>query len=223
MYTGDPEGVTPVSEPGANRLRALRAEFDEWADEYEEDLVHPEGVLVGYAEARKRAASLVHIRPGDVVVDLGAGTGLFAECFLDRGPSIIGVDLSPRMLARAAAKHPDWQYAAGHFLAIPLPDRTADVVISAFAFHHLETAEWAFALREVRRIVKPAGPFLLVDILFADEDARNEARRRLGSAWEEENYPTYPRLAQVARDLGLRTTFTALTPLHGAVLFEGPG
>ncbi len=54
--------------------------------------------------------------------------------------------------------------------------------------HHLETAEWAFALREVRRIVKPAGPFLLVDILFADEDARNEARHRLGSAWEEENY-----------------------------------
>ncbi len=30
-------------------------------------------------------------------------------------------------------------------------------------------------------------------------------------------------MAQVARDLGLRTTFTALTPLHGAVLFEGPG
>jgi putative AdoMet-dependent methyltransferase len=213
--------VTLVSEAGDERLRALRAEFDEWADRYEADLEHPEGVLVGHADARRLSASLLTVRPDDVLVDLGVGTGLFAECFDGGGATVIGVDLSPRMLARCAEKHPAWQYAAGHFLAIPLPDHTADAVISAFASHHLDTDEWPDALREVMRVLKPAGKFLLVDILFVDEETKDEARRILGEAWEEENYPVYTHLGPVAAELGLRATFTALTPLHAAVLFEG--
>jgi hypothetical protein len=59
-----------------------------------------------------------------------------------------------------------------------------------------------------------------VDILFADDGAKDTARKRLGAEWEEENYPLYPMLARAADTLDLRTTFTPLTPLHTAVLFE---
>jgi putative AdoMet-dependent methyltransferase len=204
----------------AEAIKRLRAEFDEWADSYDAEMAAPTGVLVGYDEARRQAAALVAVEPGDRVADIGIGTGLFAELFDARGVSIVGVDLSPRMLYISAAKHPSWRLLEGHFLQLPLPSGSMDLVVSAFASHHLETAEWPDALLEVLRVLKPSGRVLLVDIMFADAAAKDAARARLGDEWEDENYPLYTHVAQVAHELGVQSRFELLSSLHAAVVFE---
>lgn len=201
-------------------LERLRREFDAWANSYDDAMHDPTGVLDGYAEARVRAAQLVLVRPGDTVADIGVGTGLFGELFASQGARIIGVDLSPRMLEVCSSKHPDWRCLEGDFLSLPLDDESVDLAISAFAFHHLETNEWPAALQEITRIVRGGRPFLLLDILFPDEPAKDAARQFLADEWEEENYPVYPDLARAAAGIGLATSFTQITRLHSAVLFQ---
>lgn len=200
----------------------LRAEFDEWADSYDASMVHPNGILMGYAEARNAAARLLPIRQGDAVLDIGVGTGLFGELFAARGAQVLGVDVSPRMLAVCAAKHPGWTYREGHFLALPAASASQDWVVSAFASHHLPPADWEPALAEVMRVLRTDGRFLLVDILFGDERAKDAVRQELSAQgqWEEEPYPVYDQLRQVAAAMALDTEWTPLTPLHGAVVFQ---
>lgn len=204
----------------ADGILRLRSEFDQWADTYDTEMASPTGVLVGYDEARRRAAQLAPVHPGDLVADIGVGTGMFGELFDAMGATVVGIDVSPRMLHISSEKHPAWRHLEGHFLELPLPSGSVDLAVSAFASHHLETQEWPGALEEVMRTLKPSGRFLLVDIMFADQDARDAARTRLGEEWEEENYPLYTHLAQVAEGMGIGSRFEVLTPLHAAVVFE---
>ena len=162
---------------------------------------------------------MLPVAAGRKILDVGVGTGVFGDLFAQLGASVTGVDISPRMLELAGAKHPEWHLLQGHFLSLPLADTSMDAAISSFAFHHLETREWPLALQEVFRVLN-RGPFLLVDILFADVASKDAARRRLAEHWAEENYPCFPDLARCASQGGLKSTFTRLSDLHGAVLFE---
>lgn len=201
-------------------LSETRREFDLWADSYEEDVRKGLGVLEGHDQSLAKATGLLSVKPGQSILDIGVGTGAFATLFEERGAKVTGVDLSLRMLELAKERHPDWPLFDGHFLALPLADSTMDAAISAFAFHHLETAERPDALREIFRVLRRGGAFLLVDILFTDQAAKDLARHRLGDQWEEENYAVFPDIARAAAEVGLAAAFTRLSDLHGAVLFE---
>jgi ubiquinone/menaquinone biosynthesis C-methylase UbiE len=203
-----------------DRLSETRREFDEWADTYEEAVRQGLGVLEGHDRSLALAARLLPLQPGQRVLDIGVGLGAFGTLFEDLGASVTGVDISPRMLELARRDHPHWSLLEGHFLALPVADAAFDAAISAFAFHHLETEERPQALREIFRVLRDGGAFLLVDILFADESAKDAARRRLAEQWEEENYAVFPDVAAAAAEIGLSATFTRLSDLHGAVLFQ---
>lgn len=202
-----------------DRLEDLRKSFDQWAESYEEDAHRGTGVLEGHDRSLTAAAGLMRVRPGQSLLDVGVGTGAFGAIFATQGAIITGIDLSPRMLELAAARHPDWRLLEGNFLALPLPDASLDAAVSAFAFHHLETAERPAALAEIFRVLS-GNTFLLLDIMFADEAGKDAARRRLAEAWDEENYPVFPDLAVSAEEVGLSATFTRLSDLHGAALFS---
>ncbi len=204
----------------ADRLSETRRAFDEWADSYEEDVRKGLGVLEGHDQSLARAAKLLPVEPGQKLLDVGVGTGAFGVLFEERGATVTGVDISPRMLELAGRNHPRWPLHEGHFMALPLADSSMDAVVSAFAFHHLETAERPDALREIFRVLRRGGAFLLVDILFADEGAKDLARRRLGEQWEEENYAVFPDVAKAAAEVGLVAAFSRLSDLHGAVLLK---
>jgi len=203
----------------SDRWTELGREFDRWAQSYDEESQEGLGFLEGHLRSLELAAALLPVRPGQEVLDIGVGTGAFGEIFARRGLSVTGVDISPRMLEIARLKHPDWRLMPGHFLDLPLEDASVDVAVSALAFHHLETDERPQALREVFRVLR-GDVFLLVDILFADAEAKQSARDHLAERWEEENYALYPDLARVAGELGLHASFTRLSLLHGAVLLH---
>lgn len=110
----------------------VRALFDQYAARYEDSLLNN---LAYRAPALLRAA-VDTVRPpaadGDVVLDLGCGTGLAGAAFRDRARWLEGVDLAPRMIAAAGDKGIYDRLTIADIVAfLAAPPRRYDLVVAA--------------------------------------------------------------------------------------------
>jgi ubiquinone/menaquinone biosynthesis C-methylase UbiE/uncharacterized protein YbaR (Trm112 family) len=107
--------------------------------------------------------SALQVRPGDVVVDLGAGTGRLTVELARKGATVIAVDISPRSLEVNRAKCKQIAGANVHYLAVdacylPLRDGIADKAGSGMMLEHIPTdAERRRSMQEIHRVLKPGG------------------------------------------------------------------
>ena len=112
------------------------------------------------------------------VLDLGCGTGTLVVLLKRKYPTaeIVGVDPDPKALQRAQKKvrrasvavQLDEGFAADE---LPYEAGTFDRVLSSFMLHHLEEHEREKTLREVLRVLKPAGMFHLLDFAGGEDKA----------------------------------------------------
>src|SRR4030095_2252303 len=98
------------------------------------------------------------VRPVDLIVDLGSGTGRFSSVLSDAfAAGLMGVEPAANMRAAAEAKPhlPSVRFVQGEAENIPLDDGVADLVFMSQVLHHLVDAPKA--LREIRRVLKSKG------------------------------------------------------------------
>lgn len=96
---------------------------------------------------------------GKRVIDVGCGDGHLVRLMAKRGAHVLGVECSPRQLAKARAAETiaDEEIVEGVGQALPAPDCSADVVVFFNSLHHIPAAAMAQALAEARRVLKPGG------------------------------------------------------------------
>ena len=98
-------------------------------------------------------------------VDVGCGDGQIVRALAHRGLTVLGIDLSPRMIelarSRTAAGLPV-RYKQGDVMHLSLPQRSFDVVVSSAMLHHLPLPA---IVRRLAELVAPGGVLLVQDIL----------------------------------------------------------
>src|SRR4051794_4641976 len=92
------------------------------------------------------------------VLEVGIGTGRVALPLVAAGVPVVGVDLSPAMLARLRAKDPSVPVVVGDATRLPVADRSVGGAVLAHVLHLV--ADWRVVIAEVERVLRPGGVLL---------------------------------------------------------------
>ena len=134
-----------------------------------------EALFTGAADAMRRAALAEISREmkgrdqrGVKLLDLACGTGRFLTQVMENFPRLqaSGLDLSPNYAAHARKLLKDWphvQVMEGKGEALPLDDASLDIVVCIYLFHELPPRVRPDVIKEVSRVLKPGGLFVMAD------------------------------------------------------------
>ena len=135
-----------------------------------------------------------HAAFGDAraVVELGCGTGRFAARLLDEllpaTGTYLGVDVSPHMVTLATERLAPWSDRATVELAaaeerVPMPDESADRVVSNYVFDLLSPEATTSALDEAHRVLAPGGLLCAAGLTPGEGGLAHLVSRAWKSVW----------------------------------------
>jgi len=136
-------------------------------------------------QAVTRGLERAQVRPGERVLEVAVGTAAaFQQLRQQVGTQgcAFGLDLAPRMLAATRRRVPDAILVQADARALPFPDGCFDLVWSSYLLDLIPTGELRPLLLEFRRVLRPAGRILLVNL------SKNDARM----SWWERAYQLTP-------------------------------
>jgi len=173
----------PAAEQDAQRLRSVLAQRSTRSQEFfstaagqwdrlREELFGRRADLLGL---------LGLLDPAWTVGDLGCGTGQVSESLSPFVGRVVAVDSSAAMLKAARGRlssAENVEVRAGELEALPIDDGELDAALLFLVLHYV--AEPAAALAEARRVLRPGGRLLVIDMAPHDRD---EYRQTMGHVW----------------------------------------
>jgi putative AdoMet-dependent methyltransferase len=143
-----------------------------WIQNYDERM---RGIKrLRYDETLSRVTEKASPKENDLVLDIGTGTGNLAVQFLELGCQVVGMDPSAKLLEMAGQKTDKWK---GHFqiklcenpfLEVMFPENTFDIIASTYSIHHITDDEKRLSVKEMKRVLKPAGHIIIGDVMFKE-------------------------------------------------------
>lgn len=166
------------------------------------------------SNARQRAIDLAGITDGLTILEVAVGTGLAFSEIARRNPNgtNTGIDLSEGMLNRArkrmkGAGKANYRLLKGSALNLPVGSRSVDILFNNYMFDLMTIEEIDRTLEEFRRVLKPAGRLVLINMTKGEKQ---------GSGFYERVYRAVPSLMGGCRGVVLservrRHGFSVLT------------
>ena len=160
----DDDGPTTRDDmSNSNTLKYASRLFDKWPDKYDRWFETPIGTLVKKYE-NQLLLDFLQPHPGERILDVGCGTGVFTLNILASGPHVTGLDISQPMLKGAEYKLKGYPFlaVAGDMLFLPFKDDCFDKVVSMTSLEFVENANGAVA--ELFRVTKKGGVVVLTTL-----------------------------------------------------------
>jgi ubiquinone/menaquinone biosynthesis C-methylase UbiE len=140
--------------------------FDQWASTYEHSWLQ----RAFFDRAHQATLALAEgiVQQPVSVLDVGCGTGKLLRRATTYWPEahLIGVDPANGMIEMAKRLNPNATFFTAMAEALPLQDTSVDLALSTTSFHHWQ--DQAAGIREIARVLRPGGYFILVDASFPD-------------------------------------------------------
>jgi SAM-dependent methyltransferase len=152
------------------KLEDMRASYDRVAEEYARHIYDELNHKPIDRQLLDRFAASVT----GPVCDLGCGPGQIAQYLHARGVDVIGVDLSEAMIEQARRLNPGIEFKQGNMLALDVEEEEWAGIASFYSIIHIERAEVALGLKEMNRVLQPAGLLLIAFHLGNETIHRDE-------------------------------------------------
>lgn len=137
--------------------------FERWSHTYDSSWMQRRFFIRVHAAALDLAATCP---PPSSVLDVGCGTGRLLRAASVRWPDAqyIGVDPAQGMVDVAQSLTPGATFHRGFAESLPLPDASVDLALSTISSHHWR--DQAAGVREIARVLRPGGHFILADFVM---------------------------------------------------------
>lgn len=179
-------GDRPAMIEAAATPEQARRVYDLWSHFY--------GWWAPLFERRPQMLALerVAIQPHDKVLEVAVGAGGILVGIVrrvDLANTVCGIDVSPKMLAKARRRVTKAGYAnidlqEADARALPFSDNSFDVIFNSYMFDLLPLKDMPVVLSEFHRVLKPGGRLVLVNMSKEDSERRT---------WWERSYERLPR------------------------------
>jgi ubiquinone/menaquinone biosynthesis C-methylase UbiE len=157
----------------------------------------------------------LHLQPGNMVLDLAAGTGKLTKALKNTGVCLYAVEPVAEMRAVFSKQFPEIPIMEGQAEAIALPPGTVDTVVVGTAFHWFEGEK---ALNEIARVLKPGGSLGLVWNVF---DIEVEWVKQIGLVLQKYEKNTIPTKHKWEEAFQKNASFSALKHLRYTYSYQG--
>ena len=140
-------------------IENVQKSYDQVADEYTSQYFHE----LEHKPLDRALLDLLAegVRGLGLVADLGCGPGHVARYLHERGVSVLGIDLSPRMVELARKLNPGITFEQGNMAALTVEDEAWVGIVAFYSMIHFPRPQVVPVLREFHRVLRPNGVLLL--------------------------------------------------------------
>lgn len=205
--------------------------FDSWAKNYDESVMENSkdglNLFEKYDYVLETVVKRIYENNALKILDIGCGTGNLINK-LNNHIQYTGMDQSIEMLLKAKKKFCNINFRLGNFLDEPFVNSEFDMIISTFAFHHLNTFEKEKAINLLLKYLKPNGKIVIADLMFLNKDERErqkkyfikQHREDLWNIIEDEYYTDIERIKKYSELLGCNVKYEHLVNFTWVIEIE---
>ena len=194
--------------------------FEVWAAGYDKSVsTGEEFPFNGYEQLLDTVCEQAQLSAGQLVLDLGTGTGNLVGRLLKSDCKIWGTDFSTAMLVKAGEKYPQVHFIVTDLLqgwSPKLPSRF-DKIVSTYVFHEFDLNSKISLLQTLTgEHLQPDGWLVIGDISFPASEIREQASARWHNRWDqEEHYWAADEIMASCCEAGLGVLYTQVSSCAG--------
>lgn len=172
-----------------------RRSYDATASSYQDNTLKIEPEV-------KMADFLSHLTPGATILDLGCGPGRDAAYFVSKNYRVIGIDISPQMIALAKKSVPQASFIISDIESLNLKNNSVDAIWASASLLHVSKQAMPGVLDSLYRTLKPGG--ILYVSMKKGSGEEITADPRYGGVEKFWNYTTEEELANLLTHHGFQ-------------------